>query len=216
MKHLYTRSASALFKAMLLVWLTAVGMVGMAMADGGETVDLHLHTESGKTIQFSAFRPDAPSGDLDPQRPQADTPPGDDTPCHRADLYTLTKLAVDELEFLAGIRVFWDQTEKRFDRWAQKLKLKGDISIGGGSGSSGADAAIVDGFALRSYTARPIASRPTLSLRSIFIPHKVRWKMGFDISDQVVFGALEWGHFIALQSDVGAHQEVKIIFQCPF
>jgi hypothetical protein len=208
-----------LFKAVLLVWLASVAGVGAAAAgtvgaESGDAVDLRWYTESGKMIQFAAYRPDAVDTHMDPEGARVDTPPGDDTSPHRADLYTLTKLAVDELEFLAGIRVFWDQTEKRFDRWAQRLKLKGDISIGGGS-LDGA-ATTTDGIALRPLAVRPSTSRPTLSLRSIFIPRKIKWKMGFDISDQVAFGALEWGHFIALQSDVGTHQEVKIVFQYPF
>jgi hypothetical protein len=208
-----------LFKAVLLVWLLWVAAVGAATAgaagpEGEDAVDLRWYTESGRMVQFSAYRPDAADVRLDPEEAQVDRQPGDDT-AHRADLYTLTKLAVDELEFLAGIRLFWDQTEKRFDRWAQKLKLKGDISIGGG-GSTGGVANATEGFALRPLALRSSASRPTLSLRSIFIPHKIKWKMGFDISDRVAFGALEWGHFIALQSDVGDHQEVKLVFQCPF
>lgn len=215
MRCLHTKSLSALIKTALLVWLASVTVVGGARAESGDEVDLRWYTESGKMVQFSAYRPDAADVRMDSGGTQVDTQPGDDTAPHRADLYTLTKLAVDELEFLAGIRLFWDQTEKRFDRWAQRLKLKGDISIGSG-GSTGGVATATEGFALRPLAARPSASRPTLSLRSIFIPHKIKWKMGFDISDQVAFGALEWGHFIALQSDVGSHQEVKLVFQCPF
>jgi hypothetical protein len=217
MRRLDTRSKNALFKAMLLVWLAWFGGVGQAGAENREpSPSPLLTTDPGGGIQVSLSHSADPMGDLDPRGPYLADTAAMDTPPPRADLYTLTKLAVDELEFLAGIRFVWDRTERRVDSWARKLKLKGDISIAGSATTSTGGDAQGRRFNRPPPATRSISARPSLSLRSIFIPRKIRWRMGFDPTDQVAFGALQWGPFISLNSDVGAHQEVWLEFKYTF
>lgn len=212
-----------MLKALLLVWLA--GFIYLSPADAESQAPLHKGfsvdledtyllagspsidlIESPRTSSFEIQFNDAEAGltyGFEAHRP-------------RADLYTLAKLAVDELEFLAGVRFFWNQTEKKFDRWALKLKLKGDISLDGSGASSGRAASDSDVAAIHRFAVRPNPSWQQLSLRSIFMPKKIRWNFGFDPNEQVVFGELKWGSFIALQSDIGSHQEVKMVFQYDF
>jgi hypothetical protein len=205
-----------LIEAMLLIWLAWGGTLGEASAENGDSLRLSLHSHPDNGIQFSLAPSADPFGDPDPKGPYRDDPAGRDAPPPRADLYTLTKLAVDELEFLAGIRLIWSRTERRFDHLAQKLKLKGDIAIGGSAPSSNGGGGQIDRFTRYPLAARSGSPRSPLSLKSVFIPHKIKWRMGFDPTDRVAFGTLQWGHFIALHSDMGAHREVKVVFQVPF
>lgn len=218
-----TRSRSAMLKALLLVWLA--GFIYLSPADAESQAP--LHKGFGLDSASAYLLPGSPPIDLiespttsifEMQFNDADAGAAYGFEAHRsrADLYTLAKLAVDELEFLAGIRFIWNQTEKKFDRWALKLKLKGDISLDGSGASSGRTATDSDVAAIHSLSARSDPSWPQLSFRSILMPKKIRWNFSFDPNDQVVFGELKWGSFLALQSDVGSHQEVKMVFQYAF
>ncbi len=216
-----TRSSSVMLKALLLVCLVVFFDFSPADADTASPPRAPHYSPSGDGYLHMGFQPVSPDrSPLNLDRESAETyganPYGFEESRSRADLYTLAKLAVDELEFLAGIRIIWDKTEKKFDRLALKLKLKGDISLDSEDRSSGGRNARSDVAAIHTFTTRSAPSQPSLSLRSIFIPKKIKWNFGLDPNDHVVFGELKWGSFIALQSDIGSHQEVKLVFQHPF
>lgn len=214
MRCLHT--SSAMFKALLLVWLAALAGIRPASAEPEEVLKFSRTDGSGYTFEFSAFRAADPYRDVDPDARHEDVALGSMDNTHRADLYTLTRLAVEELEFLAGIRILWDQAEKKFDRVALKLKLRGDISLGASDSPAPHDAS--SSPPIRGYppVARSERTENQLSLRALFLPDKIRWHFGLDPNQHVFFGELKWGRFIALQGDVGSHQEVKMVFHYDF
>jgi hypothetical protein len=138
----------------------------------------------------------------------------DNDPQPRADLYTIVKLALEEFEFLAGIRFLWIRTEKRLDKLAIKLKLKGDISLYDENDLDGNDRLHLD--SAHELTPAPRHLRRHRSPRPNFIPKRIRWNIGYDLNDGVAFGELKLGPYLSLQTDVGNHQEVKMVFQYSF
>lgn len=209
-----------ILKALLLVWLVVLSSSPPAAADGmtpprAPSASIYDHDGPG------GFRPTARDGspslvEIEGSEPYASNPYGFEARHSRADLYTLVKLAVDELEFLAGLRLIWDQTEKKVNHLALKLKLKGDISLDHEGESADGRPGHSDLAAIHAFSSRSNPSREPLSLRAILLPKKVRWHFGYDPNDQAAFGQLKWGSFLAVQSDVGADQEIKLVFQYTF
>jgi hypothetical protein len=216
MKCLDTSSRRTMLIVMLLVCLSGFGGSDPAHAESAEAFKFNRTVDHGYTFELAAFKAADPYRLPAPGAQPADATLGALDNTARADLYTLTRLAVEKLEFLAGIRILWDQAEKKFDRVALKLKLKGDISLGAGE----PPAADTESPAppLREYAAatRSDGSHPRLSLRALLIPDKIRWHFGLDANQHVFFGELKWGRFIALQSDIGNLQEVKMVFHYDF
>jgi hypothetical protein len=213
MKCLPTSSRCKLLSALLLVWLAGLGRICPACA---ETLKPGHYSDHGYTFEFATFKADGPYQLLDPDTPPEDAVLGFRDSSSRADLYTLTRLAVEELEFLTGIRILWDQAEKKFDRVALKFKLKGDISLGAGNPPANGYGRPSTSFRERPYRTGPQGSHTQLSLRALLLPDKIRWHFGLDPSENVFFGELKWGRFLALQGDVGSHQEVKMVFYYHF
>jgi hypothetical protein len=202
-----------LFSALLLVWLAGLGGVCPACA---QTLKPSRHNDHGYTFEFATFKADGPYHAREPAPPLEGTEPGLTDNASRADLYTLTRIAVEELEFLAGIRVLWDQAEKKFDRVALKLKLKGDISLSDSDPPAAQTAHTPIPLRALSKPTRLVGSSESLSLRTLLLPNKIRWHFGLDPHQQVFFGELKWGRFLALQSDLGSYQEVKMVFRYDF
>ncbi|MDJ0784492.1 MAG: hypothetical protein QNJ22_21190 [Desulfosarcinaceae bacterium] len=213
-----TINSSPKLPALLLVWAIGMTALGTAHAESHASRNAAWQVDGQSTIQAAAVQSPGFDNDLEPDMRHGDPTFGFEETSSRADLYTLAKLAVDELEFLAGIRLLWNQAERQFDRVALKLKLKGDISLDSGD-------RLRDPPPVGTELLRPASSlspsrhdrlRHQLSLQSLLLPRKIRWHFGLDPTDHVLFGELKWGRFLALQSDLGAHQEVKLVFQYDF
>ena len=213
MRCLDTSSRCKLLSALLLVWLAGRGGVCPACA---ETHSPSGPADHGYTFEFATFKAEGPYQVLGLDTPPEETTPGLADNASRADLYTLTRLAVKELEFLAGIRVLWDQAEKKFDRVALKLKLKGDISLSDSDPPEAQTGRAPTPLRPLPKPNRFAGSHESLSLRALLLPDKIRWHFGLDPQQHVLFGELKWGRFLALQSDLGSHQEVKLVFQYDF
>lgn len=220
MRSTDTKCRRLILKALLLVWLVVFSTPPPANADKmtpPRAPSASIFDHDGPEGFQPALRDGSPSVvEIEGTGPYASSPYGFEAQHSRADLYTLVKLAVDELEFLAGLRLIWDKTEKKVNNLALKLKLKGDISLNREGGSSGSNPSQSDLAAIHALSTRNKSSRMPLSLRAIFLPKKIRWHFGYDPNNQAAFGELKWGSFIAVQSDVGADQEVKLVFQYTF
>lgn len=220
MRSTDTKCRRLILKALLLVWLVVFSTPPPANADKmtpPRAPSASIFDHDGPEGFQPALRDGSPSVvEIEGTGPYASSPYGFEAQNSRADLYTLVKLAVDELEFLAGLRLIWDKTEKKVNNLALKLKLKGDISLNREGGSSGSNPSQSDLAAIHALSTRNKSSRMPLSLRAIFLPKKIRWHFGYDPNNQAAFGELKWGSFIAVQSDVGADQEVKLVFQYTF
>ena len=205
-----------MLSTLLLVWLTGLGGIGPACAETADTRKAGRQADHGYTFEFATFKAADAYRGLNPDTRPEDTafPLADKT--SRADLFTLARVAVEELEFLAGIRILWDQAEKKFDKVALKLKLKGDISLEAGDPGAAPTGDRPDSPRVQLRSMRLPHAKSQLSLRALLIPDKIRWHFGLDPSENVLFGELKWGRFITLQSDVGRHQEVQMVFRYDF
>jgi hypothetical protein len=209
-------SSSAIFKAMLLVCLAGLAGIRPAFAETAETPIYNRTVDRGYTFEFATFKAADPYRDVNHVSRQGEVAFRSVDNTSRADLYTLTRLAVEELEFLAGIRILWDQAEKQFDRVALKLKLKGDISLSARDSTAAQGGGPSPSLQRYPLVTRSERSKNQLCLRALLLPDKIRWHFGLDPHQQVLFGELKWGRFIALQSDVGSHQDVRMVFHYDF
>lgn len=216
MKNSATHSIRTMSTAMLLVWLLSLGAFGTAMADTADPYSPQLRYTYGDTLQVGILSLDSHYYDSSPDNRHADATTEWETESSRVDLYTIAKLAVDEWTFLTGIRVLWDQAERKFDQVALKLKLKGDLSLKPDDAPATPSQHRSERVLLPLTGSRAHSSPDQLSFRSVFLPDKIRWHFGLDPTDSVLFGELKWGSYLALQSDLGAHQEVKMVFQYAF
>ena len=211
-----TRSRCTMLSALLLVWLTGLGEIGAACAEAADARKTRRQAEDGYTLAFATFKAADSYQGLDPDTRVEDTALGLVDNASRADLFTLARVVVEEMEFLAGIRILWDQAEKKFDKVALKLKLKGDISLEDGDPPAARRGGRPESSREQLRSMRLAHSGPRLSLSALLIPDKIQWHFGIDPSENVLFGELKWGHFITLQSDVGSYQKVKMVFRYDF
>jgi hypothetical protein len=127
---------------------------------------------------------------------------------HRADLLMIFKLAVDEFNFLSGARIYWELTEQNIEEWAIKLRLKGEIPI-----TDTALGATSQKDGRRSTRSVSRKSNNYDSLRSLFMPNRLKWNLGMDPNDMAVFGELNLNAHLALSAEVGETNQVGLYFK---
>ncbi len=138
----------------------------------------------------------------------------DDEDQSSADVYLVLKLAFEEFEFFAGVRHLLHRTEKKLEKWAIKLKIKGEISISDQRRRlthNSSDLALA-------HDLRPVSKDriPQSTWLSFLIPKEVKWNLGLDPGAKTAFGELNLGPYLTLKGVVGGEQEATMLFRYEF
>lgn len=230
---MFRRSAITILTVQLLiaaVWFAALLAPGIAHSDNQSALhNSQSHQPFNDTIQFDFECSDRHAGSafcnfrtdlryskyLDtPLTPheQYSSPDGDDDQ-HRADLLMIFKLAVDEFNFLSGVRIYWELTEQNIEDWAIKLRLKGEIPINtenlGSSSQSQKDGR-------RSVRSASRKSGNHGGMMSLVMPNRIRWNLGMDPNDLTVFGELNLNAHLTLSGEVGDISQLGLYFKYAF
>ena len=131
----------------------------------------------------------------------------------RADMLMVMKLAVEQFNFLSGARLYWELTEQNIEKWAIKLRLKGEIPVY----KSGFNP---DGH-LQTLDRKHVGVRTRRSanhdgLMSLFLPDRIKWNLGMDPNDGTLFGVLSLNSYMTLNGQLGDTNQVGLYFKYAF
>lgn len=132
----------------------------------------------------------------------------------RPETLEIVGLMIQEVDMLAGIRELTDKMEHRFDRYIQKLKLRGGVSFSRDESRDWAfhenlqfDGGIFFGIK------RALAGNRLV--RKI-MPNYLNWRISSDLNGKYVIGELELGRFLTMEGSLGSEPECCMIVEFPF
>jgi hypothetical protein len=137
---------------------------------------------------------------------------GDDS--HRADTYTVLKLAVEELPFLGGLKDMVRMAEKKLGRYAKKMKLTGNIDFSKKT-SSDPEVEKENNFQFGIAIQKEEHAKTDYAFKE-FMPAELGWSISFDIPDPAVKGVLDLGQHFSVKGKYGEEKELKALFTFPF
>lgn len=131
----------------------------------------------------------------------------------RAANYEMLKLALDEFEFLGGLRKLVYETERKVDGYARRLRLKGSLRLTGDQKKG----LVIDeqirvngGFSLM---ARSLESR---NIFQKMLPDEIRWHLGTDLHAKYLMGEIHFGDYVLLEGNIGKDNGIKLLLEFPF
>lgn len=126
---------------------------------------------------------------------------------------TVLQLALDEFDLLPGIRIYWEYTARKIERWAFKLRLKGEFLASEPNDRTDVQSLKDAKQSKRNMSARPINSNVMLSLLT---PQKIKWNIRMDPVDGNVSGDLQINSHLSFNARLGNDSQVGLSFRYAF
>lgn len=131
----------------------------------------------------------------------------------RADLLAIFKLALDEFDFLSGVRIYWKYTERNIEKLSIKLKLKGEIFFSDSYYRSSGQPLKDTRRSKRNVSEIPLNS---IGMPSLFKPQIVKWNLGINPDDSTVFGDLHLNSHLRFSGELGDENQIGLYFRWSF